>query len=95
VGPICSATLIDAAAEEILIRNDADPEIKNTACSSTNLIKKEADPVNILAIKEELRAALLSIASKLLKSEHTRLHHLSDAEQQLWNSFEKQTFTNS
>jgi len=89
VGPICSATLIDAAAEEILIRNDADPEIKNTARSSTNLIKNEADPVNISAIKEELRGSLLSIASKLLKSEHTRLHHLSDTEQQLWNSFEK------
>ena len=56
MGPICSATLIDAVAKEILIRNDADPEIKNTACSSTNLIKNEADPVNILAIKEELRA---------------------------------------
>ncbi len=65
MGPICSATLIEAAAEEILIRNDADPEIKNTARSSTNLFKNEADPVNISAIKEELRDSLLSIASKL------------------------------
>ena len=41
------------------------------------------------AIKAELRHSLLSIASKLLKSEDTRLHHLTSAEQQLWNSFEK------
>ncbi len=86
MGPFCATTYKSTAAEENLIRNDADPE---TACSSTNLIKNDVDPVNILAIKEELRASLLSIASRLLKSEHTRLHHLSEAEQQLWNSFEK------
>jgi hypothetical protein len=47
------------------------------------------DPDEISAIKEELRSSLLSIASKLLASEHTRLHHLSKSEQLLWNSFEK------
>ncbi len=51
--------------------------------------QQKADQVKISAIKEELRGSLLSIASKLLVSEHTRLHHLSKAEQQLWNSFEK------
>ncbi len=35
------------------------------------------------------RGALLSVASKLLKDTDTRLHHLSKAEQELWNSFEK------
>jgi hypothetical protein len=86
VGPICATMYKSTAAEEILIKNDADPE---TARSSTNLIKNDVDLVNISAIKEELMASLLSIASRLLKSEHTRLHHLSEAEQQLWNSFEK------
>jgi hypothetical protein len=42
-----------------------------------------------MAIKAELRGALLSVASKLLKDTDTRLHHLSKAEQDLWNSFEK------
>ena len=42
-----------------------------------------------MAIKTELRSALLSVASKLLKDTDTRLHHLSKAEQDLWNSFEK------
>jgi len=42
-----------------------------------------------MAIKAELRGALLSVASKLLKDTDTRLHHLSKAEQELWNSFEK------
>jgi hypothetical protein len=86
VGPICATTLKNTATEENLIKNDADPE---TACSSTDFIKNKADLVNISAIKEELRASLLSIASRLLKSEHTRLHHLSEEEQQLWNLFEK------
>ncbi len=81
VGSICATMLKNAAAEEILIQDDADQD--------KALIKNRADLVNISAIKEELRTSLLSIASQLLKSEHTRLHHLSDAEQQLWNSFEK------
>jgi hypothetical protein len=51
--------------------------------------QEKEDHVEISAIKEELRGSLLSIASKLLSNEHLRLHHLSKAEQQLWNSFEK------
>jgi hypothetical protein len=73
-----------------LIKNDADP--KSDASSdviSSQFNQNKADRVKILAIKEELRGSLLSIASKLLRSEHTRLHHLSQAEQQLWNFFEK------
>jgi hypothetical protein len=58
-----------------------------------NLIKNDADQakqavwVDNSAIKEELCSSLLSIASKLLSSEHLRLQHLSQAEQHLWNSF--------
>jgi hypothetical protein len=107
--------LIDAAAEENLIKNDANlqnielllKETKNNARSGADLLNVEAlltetknnvlskadqdkqDQTGITAIKEELRGSLLSISSKLLASEHTRLHHLSKAEQQLWNSFEK------
>jgi len=61
--------------------------LKDTTAEE-NLIKNKADPVNIAAIKK-LRASLLSIPSRLLKSELTRLHHLSEAEEHLWNSFEK------
>jgi hypothetical protein len=61
--------------------------------TKNNIISKadqpKQDQAEISAIKEELRSSLLSIAPKLLASEHTRLHHLSKAEQQLWNSFEK------
>jgi transposase InsO family protein len=104
----------ETAAEENLIKKDADrPNIelllktKNNVHLTTdplnnktlffqtknNVISKadqqKQDQAEISAIKEELRSSLLSIASKLLASEHTRLHHLSKAEQQLWNSFEK------
>jgi hypothetical protein len=50
--------------------------------------KNDVDPIKISAIKEELRDKLTSIASKLLSSEHTRLEHLSNEEQILWNSFD-------
>jgi hypothetical protein len=87
-GPICSSTLQNDAAQEInqekLINDDADPNV-----FSGDFNKNKADQSEILAIKAELRHSLLSIASKLLKSEDTRLHHLTSAEQQLWNSFEK------
>jgi len=62
-------------------------EIKNNVISKADQDKQ--DKAEITAIKEELQGFLLSIASKLLASEHTRLRHLSKAEQQLWNSFEK------
>jgi hypothetical protein len=89
---MCSTKLIDAEAEENLIKKDEDPG--NDAQPTRNdFFSKEdqdkADQVEISAIKEELRGFPLSIASKLLASEHTRLHHLSKAEQQLWNSFKK------
>ena len=76
--------LKNTAAQDILITNDADPNI-----FSAEKNKNKADQSEIMAIKTELRHSLLSIASKLLKSKDTRLHHLSLAEQDLWNSFEK------
>ncbi len=93
---ICSTTpqnnaaqenLITNAAQENLINNNADPNISNVFTAKFN--QTEADQSEILAIKAELRGALLSVASKLLKSDDTRLHQLSQAEQELWNSFEK------
>ena len=85
-GPICSSALQKDAAQENhkLINNDADPNV-----FSRDFNKNKADRSEILAIKSELRHSLLSIASKLLRSEHTRLHHLTSEEKQLWNSFEK------
>ena len=82
VGPICSTKTAD----------DIFP-LKFFKETKNNVIKKadqqKTDPDEISVIKEELRSSLLSIASKLLASEHTRLHHLSKSEQLLWNSFEK------
>jgi hypothetical protein len=93
VGPICSSMLKNDMAQEILIKNDADPtSISSTTSSnvfSGEFNQNKADQSKIMAIKAELRHSLLSIASKLLKSEDTRLHHLTSADQQLWNSFEK------
>jgi hypothetical protein len=105
---------LETAAEENLIKKDADwPNVelllktKNNVHSTADLLnnktllfktktdviskadQQKQDQAEISAIKEELRGSLLSIASKLLASEHTRLHHLSEAEQQLWNSFKK------
>jgi hypothetical protein len=50
--------------------------------------KNDADPIKILAINEELRDKLTSIASKLLSSQHSRLEDLSLEEQILWKSFD-------
>jgi hypothetical protein len=74
----------NAAAQENLIKNDADPNVFSPIFN-----QNDADQSEIMAIKTELRGALLSVASKLLKDTDTRLHHLSKAEQDLWNSFEK------
>ena len=77
------------------VHSTADPLNNKTLLfkTKTDVISKadqqKQDQAEISAIKEELRGSLLSIASKLLASEHTRLHHLSEAEQQLWNSFKK------
>ncbi len=100
-GPICSMEnvsnellLKNAAAQENLIENDADPNVfsskfNQTDADQSKFNQKDADQSEIMAIKAELRGALLSVASKLLKDTDTRLHHLSKAEQDLWNSFEK------
>jgi hypothetical protein len=84
--------LINGTAQENLIKNE-DPTSTSSNTSSNvfsaEFNQKDVDQSEIMAIKAELRGSLLSIASKLLRSEDTRLHHLSLAEQQLWNSFEK------
>ncbi len=74
----------NSAAQENLINTNADPNVFSSEFNQT-----DADQSEIMAIKAELRGALLSVASKLLKDTDTRLHHLSKAEQELWNSFEK------
>ena len=79
--------LQNSAAQENLINKNADPNVSNVLTAKFN--QKDADQSEIMAIKTELRGALLSVASKLLKDTDTRLHHLSKAEQDLWNSFEK------
>jgi hypothetical protein len=90
--------LKNAAAQENLIKNDADPNVFSSKFNQTDadpnvfsskFNQTDADQSEIMAIKTELRGALLSVASKLLKDTDTRLHHLSKAEQDLWNSFEK------
>jgi hypothetical protein len=53
-------------------------ETKNNVISKAD--QEKHDQTEITTIKEELRGSLLSIASKLLVSEHTRLHHLSKTE---------------
>jgi hypothetical protein len=70
-----------------LLNNKTLLQTKNNVITKAD--QQITDPDEISAIKEELRSSLLSIASKLLASEHTRLHHLSKSEQLLWNSFEK------
>jgi hypothetical protein len=79
--------LQNSATQENLINKNADPNVSNILNAKFN--QKDADQSEIMAIKAELRGALLSVASKLLKDTDTRLHHLSKAEQDLWNSFEK------
>ncbi len=89
--------LKNSAAQENLINKNADPTVSNVLSAKFNqndadqskFNQKDADQSEIMAIKAELRGALLSVASKLLKDTDTRLHHLSKAEQELWNSFEK------
>jgi hypothetical protein len=55
-----------------------------------NLInqEKDADQLRIATIKEGLRQSLLSVASKLLGSQHLTLDQLSKEEQDLWNSYD-------
>ncbi len=48
----------------------------------------ETDQLRISTVKEELCGSLLSIASKLLTSEHQNFHQLWKEEQKSWNSFD-------
>ena len=48
----------------------------------------ETDQLRISTEKEELCGSLLSIASKLLTSEHQNFHQLWKEEQKSWNSFD-------
>jgi hypothetical protein len=62
VGPICSSTLRNNAAQEILTKNDADPtSISSTTSSnvfSGEFNQNKADQSEILAIKAELSITL-------------------------------------
>jgi hypothetical protein len=49
---------------------------------------KDADQTTIGTIKEALRVKLVSIASKLLNSEHSKLEDLSEEDQNLWKQFD-------
>jgi len=49
---------------------------------------KDVDQTTIGAIKEALRVKLVSIASKLLNSEHSKLEDLSEEDQNLWKQFD-------
>jgi hypothetical protein len=50
--------------------------------------ENDTDQLEIATIKESLRQSSLSVASKLLSSEHLTLDQLSKKEQDLWNSYE-------
>ncbi len=60
--------------------------IKNLNFSNFNADQPETDWLRICGIKKSFRSSLLSIASKLLSSEHQKLEDLTKEEQQLWNS---------
>ncbi len=49
---------------------------------------KDMDQTTIGTIKEALRVKLVSIASKLLNSEHSKLEDLSEENQNLWKQFD-------
>jgi hypothetical protein len=70
-------------------------------CALFNLIKnnkyckndakkplKDADQLTIGAIKEALRGKLISIASRLFNSQHSKLEDLSEEDQNLWKKFD-------
>jgi len=63
--------LQNSAAQENLINKNTDPNVSNVLPTEFN--QKDADQSEIMAIKAELRGALLSVASKLLKDTDTRL----------------------
>ncbi len=49
---------------------------------------KDADQLTICAIKEALRDKLVSIASRLLNSQHSKFEDLSEEDQNLWTQFD-------
>ncbi len=82
--------------KQFFAKHYVDPESQNliNTADAQNLIKDYADQENkadrlqISTIKECLKGSVLSIASKLLKSEHLTHDQLSQDEQQLWNSYD-------
>ncbi len=49
---------------------------------------KDVDQATICAIKETLRDRLLSIASKLLNSQHSKFEDLTEEDKNLWTQFD-------
>jgi hypothetical protein len=84
--------LINFAPKQKACANSLCALIKKTKYCKNDVeqMKKDADPIKISAIKEELRLKLTSIASKLLSSEHLQFCHLSEEEQHLWRQFDKE-----
>jgi hypothetical protein len=64
--------------------------IKNNKYCKTDTIKplKDADQATICAIKEALRDRLLSIASRLLNSQHSKFEDLTEEDKNLWTQFD-------
>jgi hypothetical protein len=64
--------------------------IKNNEYCKTDAIKplKDADQATICAIKEALRDRLLSIASRLLNSQHSKFEDLTEEDKNLWTQFD-------
>jgi hypothetical protein len=71
-----SSALFNLIKEHTYCKKDAINQLKN------------ADQTTIGAIKEALRIKLVSIASKLLNSEHSKLEDLSEEDQNLWKQFD-------
>jgi hypothetical protein len=80
--------------DDAFLINTNESACENEEADPENLIKNkvhqenDADQLRIATIKESLRQSLLSVASKLLSSEHLTLDQLSKEEQDLWNSYE-------
>ncbi len=72
-----SHNLINSANMQKLIKQRADQKMEAD--------QENEDQLQIFTIKECLQDLLLSIASKLLSSEHLTLDQLSLEEQQMWN----------
>ncbi len=56
---------------------------------------KDVDQLTICAIKEPLKDRLVSIASRLLNSQHSKFEDLSEEDQNLWKQFDNSNICSS